>query len=83
MNKTEIANRIQVDRKTINNWEKTKPELLRLVYLGLEAEKLLEKKRGEDLDLVEDLSIKYLIEEQNTIVERLQKITKLISQRIG
>ncbi len=83
MNKTEIANRIQVDRKTINNWEKTKPELLRLVYLGLEAEKALEEKRGEDFDLVEDLSIKYLIEEQNTTVKRLQKITNLISQRIG
>ena len=38
MTKKELAERIKVDPKTIKNWETTKPELLRLIYLGLATE---------------------------------------------
>lgn len=38
MTKKELAERINVDPKTISNWEKTKPELIKLIYLGLAAE---------------------------------------------
>ena len=38
MTKKDLAERIQVDPKTIKNWETTKPELLRLIYLGLATE---------------------------------------------
>ena len=38
MTKKDLAERIKVDPKTIKNWETTKPELLRLIYLGLATE---------------------------------------------
>lgn len=39
MTKKELADRINVDPKTLKNWETSKPELLKLIYLGLETEK--------------------------------------------
>lgn len=38
MNKTQLAERINVDRKTLRNWETTKPELIKLIKLGIIAE---------------------------------------------
>lgn len=38
MTKKELAERINVDPKTIKNWETSKPELLKLIYLGLASE---------------------------------------------
>jgi len=39
MNKTALAKRINVTRQTLNNWETSKPELIRLIKLGLGADK--------------------------------------------
>ena len=39
MTKKELAERINVDPKTLKNWETSKPELLKLIYLGLETER--------------------------------------------
>lgn len=39
MTKKELAERIDVDPKTLRNWEATKPELMKLIYLGLASEK--------------------------------------------
>lgn len=36
--KKELAKRINVDPKTLTNWETTKPELIRLIRLGLATE---------------------------------------------
>lgn len=41
MTKKELAERINVDPKTLKNWETSKPELLKLIYLGLASEKHL------------------------------------------
>lgn len=38
MTKKDLALRINVDPKTLKNWEETKPELLKLIYLGLRTE---------------------------------------------
>jgi len=38
ISKKELAKRINVDPKTITNWETTKPELVKLIYLGLATE---------------------------------------------
>jgi len=38
MNKTELAKRIHVTRQTLSNWEKSKPELIRLIQKGLVAD---------------------------------------------
>ncbi len=50
MTKQELADLIGVSRPTLNAWEKEKPELVRLINLGLQADvqisetkKLLEK----------------------------------------
>lgn len=42
MTKKELAERINVDPKTLKNWETTKPELMKLIQLGLSAEKHIE-----------------------------------------
>ncbi len=39
MTKSELAKRINVDIKTLSNWENSKPELIKLINLGLSAEK--------------------------------------------
>lgn len=41
ISKKELAERINVDPKTITNWETTKPELIKLIYLGLATEKYI------------------------------------------
>ncbi|WP_164968629.1 hypothetical protein [Arcobacter sp. F155] len=38
MTKKDLAERINVDPKTLKNWETSKPELLKLIYLGLATE---------------------------------------------
>ncbi|RLA84699.1 MAG: hypothetical protein DRG78_00645 [Epsilonproteobacteria bacterium] len=38
MTKKELAERINVDPKTLKNWETSKPELIRLIRLGLATE---------------------------------------------
>lgn len=50
MTKEELANLFGVSRQTLNNWEKEKPELVKIINLGLtvedqikEAERNLEK----------------------------------------
>lgn len=50
MTREELAELLNVSRNTLNNWEKEKPELVRLINLGLavdeqieEAERNLEK----------------------------------------
>ena len=48
MTKKELAERINVDPKTIKNWETTKPELIKLINLGLEVEKFLGTKELKD-----------------------------------
>ena len=39
MNKNELCKKINISLKTLYNWEKTKPELIKLINLGLEKEK--------------------------------------------
>lgn len=50
MNRNELANLLGISRNTLNNWEKEKPELVRLINQGLildeqieETKKYLEK----------------------------------------
>ena len=43
ISKKELAERINVDPKTITNWETTKPELIKLIYLGLATEEHIKK----------------------------------------
>lgn len=42
MTKGELAKRLNVDIKTLSNWEDTKPELIKLINLGLSTEKYIE-----------------------------------------
>ncbi len=40
MTKEELANRLNIDRKTLSSWGKSKPELIRLINIGLENDTL-------------------------------------------
>lgn len=43
MTKQELADLIGVARQTLNQWEKEKPELVRLINLGLQTDKSIEE----------------------------------------
>ena len=51
MTKKELAERINVDPKTIKNWETSKPELIKLINLGLEVEKYLDSNLVNNIEL--------------------------------
>lgn len=55
MTKKELAERINVDPKTLKNWETSKPELLKLIYLGLATEKHI-KQTDEYLHTIKNLT---------------------------
>ena len=38
MTKKELAERLGIDVKTLNSWEKNRPEVMRLIHLGLATE---------------------------------------------
>ncbi len=58
MNRTELASLLKVDIKTLKNWEKDKPDLVRFINLGLQTDKTLEetKKLLEKLEELEEKS---------------------------
>lgn len=39
MTKKELAERLNLDVKTLKSWEETRPEVMRLIRLGLATEK--------------------------------------------
>ena len=45
MTKQELADLIGVSRPTLNTWEKDKPELVRLINLGLQTEIQIDETR--------------------------------------
>ena len=45
MNKQELAKILNVSRNTLNNWEKEKPELVRLLNQGLALDEQIEEAR--------------------------------------
>ena len=57
ISKKELAERINVDPKTITNWETTKPELIKLIYLGLTTEGHI-KETEDYLKVIKSLVIK-------------------------
>lgn len=50
MNKNELSKRIDVSLKTLYNWEETKPELIKLIKLGLEKEEEHLKENVEKME---------------------------------
>ena len=42
MTKKELAERLNLDVKTLKSWEETRPEVMRLIRLGLATEKHIE-----------------------------------------
>lgn len=38
MTKKELAKRLNIDTKTLKSWEETRPEVMRLIRLGLATE---------------------------------------------
>lgn len=56
MEKKELAKRIKVSLATLYNWEKTKPELIKLINLGLKIELGTPKKESEIKHYFEQLN---------------------------
>jgi len=51
MNKNELAKMMGISLKTLYNWEKEKPELVRLINQGLAFDKLIEDTEKQLKDL--------------------------------
>jgi len=45
LTKTELAELLNVSRPTLNSWEKEKPELIKLINMGLALEEQIEETR--------------------------------------
>lgn len=58
MTKKELAERINVDPKTLTNWEVSKPELIKLINLGLATEKHI-KETEEYIKTIKNKESKY------------------------
>jgi len=70
--KEELSNRFNISLPTYYNWEKNKPELIKIVLLGLQKEKEL------------SLNIENVDNEVDNIKERMLKLEeqmKLISEK--
>ena len=46
MTKNDLAKRLNIDIKTLSNWEKSKPELIKLINLGLSVEKQIKNSKN-------------------------------------
>jgi len=55
MNRSQLAKKLNVTTHTLKNWEREKPELVRLINLGLQTENTIEetKKLLEKLEEIE------------------------------
>jgi len=55
MNREELAEELGISLRTLSNWEKEKPKLVRLINLGLQTENTIEetKKLLEKLEEIE------------------------------
>jgi len=89
MTKKELAQRISVDPKTIKNWESSKPELIKLINLGLEVEKHLGSKelvdkldlQKTDLDLLKLINLGIVTEKNIKNTEAyLKSIKEIINE---
>lgn len=77
MNKKELAVKIDVSVATLYNWEKTKPELIRLINLGLKDE-IIEANEEENINtyykqLTQDEQEMYLAEMKAIVMRRKLK----------
>ncbi len=57
MTRKELAELLKVDVTTLRNWEKNKPELIRLINLGLQFEKQIDQME-ENLNMLKELKEK-------------------------
>lgn len=58
MTRKELADKLQVDPTTLRNWEKNKPELIKLINAGLLLDKQIEEveKNLEQLKRIKEKS---------------------------
>ena len=56
MTRKELAEELNISLKTLSNWEKEKPKLVRLINLGLQTENTIQetKKLLEKLEEIEE-----------------------------
>lgn len=69
--KEEISKRIDIAISTFYNWEKTKPELLKLVILGLEYEKIKSENKINEISHEKTIEI---------ILKKLEDLEKKINK---
>lgn len=57
MNRQELAQLLNISRGTLNNWEKEKPELIRLINQGLALDEQIQETK-KYLEKLENIKIK-------------------------
>lgn len=66
----ELAKRINITPKTLYNWENSKPELIKLIMLGLEKEFDNENSKEEDIEQFAKKSDLERIENKITLITK-------------
>lgn len=58
MTRKELAEKLEVDPNTLRNWEKNKPELIKLINAGLMLEKQIQEieKNLNELKKIQEIS---------------------------
>lgn len=56
MDKKEIAEKVNLPLKTLYNWEKNRPEVMKYIMLGLEYEKMIENDEVYTKERVEKIN---------------------------
>ncbi len=73
--KEEIAKRIDIAISTFYNWEKTKPELLKLVILGLQKENEIQNNLNGFTNL--DEAVGQLLPKFKELEEKVKRLEEL------
>ena len=91
INQKQLAERIGVTPHTISNWKKTKPELIKLIELGLKAEESIAKSGNIKLEnikingSVSNVNIgnhnKIMINNQDICVELCKELAELPKEK--
>ena len=67
--KEELAERFNISIATYYNWEKNKPDLIKVIELGLQKEKEIEQGSENEIDLAKKLEE---LENRMNIIERVK-----------
>ena len=85
MTQRDIAGYLNIDRTTLYNWKKNKPNLYKTIILGLKSKEIIEAVGYSDIEkrnLLTEIGEKFNLELKKILTpEQIEKYEKLISKK--